>query len=109
MIYIKHHGKSRQQMEQELSAILHNINTALESIQPTAESCKAYNEAISAGYEYLENHWDFPEVEGLSTYFRRSVFRRNKLEALYRAYGWHQTYYDWFQQNYKPALEFGCW
>jgi len=109
MIYTKHHGKSRQQMEQELSAILQNIEAALANIQPTVESCQAYTQAISAGYEYLEAHPDFPEIEGLSTYFRRPVSRRNKLEALHRAYGWHQTYWDWFQQNYRPALEFGCW
>jgi len=109
MIYTKHHGKSRQQMEQELVAILQNIEAALANIQPTVESCQAYNAAISAGHEYLEIHWDFPEIEGLSTYFRRSVVRRNKLEALHRAYGWRQPYWDWFQQNYSPAIEFGWW
>lgn len=109
MIYIKHHGKSRQQMEQELAVILQNIEAALANIQPTVESCQAYNAAISAGYEYFIQHPDFPEIEGLATYFREVVERRNEIGSLHRAYGWHQTYCDWFQENYKPAIEFGNW
>jgi len=109
MIYKKHHGKTQQQMAKELTAILQNINTALANIQPTAESITAYNEAILAGYEYFKEHPDFPEIEGLTTYFKETVLRRNELGSLHRAYGWQQTYCDWFQYNYYAANEFGCY